>query len=394
MRRTVIIGSARTPFGKFGGSLKAYSAADLGSIALREAIKRSGVQADEIELAILGQVISAGCGQIPARQATLKAGIPVEIPVDQLNKVCASSLRAVTLADAIIRAGDADIVATGGMESMSNAPFASFDLRWGHKMFDVGFSDLMVKDGLWCPYHNVHMAVHGGTVALANGITRQMQDEWAVESQTRARTASERGALKRELIPIELPNGTVFDADESPRPNTTLEALIKLKPIFSEDNTVTAGNAPGVNDGASANIVMSEDMAKKRNIDPEAIVLGYAMCSEKPENIATAPGHAIQKLLKKCNMNKDDIDLFEINEAFAAVTLLSAKIVDIDLCKVNINGGAIAYGHPLGASGGRIIMTLIHELQQRNLKYGIAAICSGMGQGDAVLIENAKYHQK
>lgn len=378
---------------KWGGALKDFSGIGLGTVALKEAVRRSGLSAKEMELVIMGQVIAAGCGQIPARQASINAGIPAEVPVDQVNKVCASSLRAVTLADTIIRAGDADIVATGGMESMSNAPFASADMRWGHKMFDVSFSDLMVKDGLWCPHYNVHMAVHGGTVALKNGITRQMQDEWAVESQKRASLAEQDGKNVREIVAVETHDGKKVDKDEAPRPDTTLEALMRLKPLFSKENTVTAGNAPGVNDGASANILMSEDGAAKRGIPAEAIILGHAMCSEDPANIATAPGHAIQKLLKKCQLSVDDIDLFEINEAFAAVTLLSAKIAEIDLEKVNVNGGAIAYGHPLGASGGRIIMTLINELQRRNKRYGIAAICSGMGQGDAILLENARYEK-
>lgn len=392
MRRTVIVGSARTPFGKLGGALKEFNAAELGSMALMEGIKKSGLSAGEIELVLLGQVITAGCGQIPGRQAAIKAGIPMEVPVDQINKVCASSLRAVTLADAIIRAGDADIIATGGMESMSNVPFALPDMRWGSKKFDANISDLMIKDGLWCPYHHVHMAVHGGAVALKNGITRQMQDEWAAESQARAKRAAANGTLRRELTSITLSNGDIFDADEAPRPDTTVADLIKLRPLFSDENTVTAGNAPGVNDGAAVNILMAEDEAEKRNIQPEAVILGYAMHSEDPENIASVPGHAIQKLLKKYDMKVDDIGLFEINEAFAAVTLLSAKIASADTNKVNVNGGAIAYGHPLGASGGRIIMTLVNELQRRNQKYGIAAICSGMGQGDAILVENAKYY--
>lgn len=390
MRRTVIVGSARTPFGKFGGALKDYSAVELGSIALKEVVNRSNIEPDDIELVMMGQVISGGCGQIPGRQASIMAGIPKNVPVDQINKVCASSLRAVTLADTIIRAGDANIIATGGMESMSNAPFAVSEMRWGHRMFDSSMSDLMVKDGLWCPSYNVHMAVHGGTVALENGITRQMQDEWAVESQRRAKEAVAKGYLDREIISIEKPNG-IMNSDESPRPGTTIDDLKKLKPLFSDGNTVTAGNAPGVNDGASANILMSEDEAMQRCLEPEAFIIGHAMCSEDPVNIATAPGHAINRLLEKYKMAPSDIDLYEINEAFAAVTLLSAQIVDIDLDRVNVNGGAIAYGHPLGASGGRIVMTLINELQRRNLKYGIAAICSGMGQGDALLIENAKY---
>lgn len=391
MRRTVITGSARTPFGKLGGILKECSAADLGAAALREAMKRSMVMPEEIEFVIMGQVLSAGCGQIPARQAAIKAGIPFSVPADQINKVCASGMRAVVLADTIIRAEDADIIAAGGMESMSNAPFSSAQLRWGHKMFDTVFTDLMVRDGLWCPYYDVHMAVHGGRIALKNGITRQMQDEWAAESQKKASEAVNSGKIKKEIAEICLADGTAVNADETLRPLTTYEALSKLKPLFTNENTVTAGNAPGVNDGASAIMLMSEAAAAKRGIQAEARILEHAECSRDAADIAAVPGYAIQKLLKKSGLAADDIDLFEINEAFAAVTLLSAKIAGIHLNKVNVNGGAIAYGHPLGASGGRIIITLVNELQRRNKRYGIAAICSGMGQGDAVLIENMRY---
>lgn len=392
MDRSVIVGFARTPFGKFGGILAPLKATELGAIVLREAIDRSSLCAEELDLVIMGHVISAGCGQIPARQASINAGIPSRIPVDAINKVCASSLRAVTFADQIIRAGDAAIIAAGGMESMSNAPFASFDMRWGHKMFNTQFVDLMVKDGLWCPAYDRHMAVHGGKVALANDITREMQDMWALESQNRAQTAIANGYLVREITPVVLPNKRgICTVDEAPRKNTTMEGLAILPPLFDKDNTVTAGNAPGVNDGASALIVMSEKQAERKNIFPEAVIISHSMYSEDPANIATAPGNAIVKLLNKVNMTVDDIDLFEINEAFAAVTLLSCKIAGCDNNKVNVNGGAIALGHPLGASGGRILMTLICELQRRNLRYGVAAICSGMGQGDAVLIENCKF---
>ena len=392
MDRSVIVGFARTPFGKFGGILAPLKATELGAIVLREAIDRSSLCAEELDLVIMGHVISAGCGQIPARQASINAGIPSRIPVDAINKVCASSLRAVTFADQIIRAGDAAIIAAGGMESMSNAPFASFDMRWGHKMFNTQFVDLMVKDGLWCPAYDRHMAVHGGKVALANDITREMQDMWALESQNRAQTAIANGYLVREITPVVLPNKRgICIVDEAPRKNTTMEGLAILPPLFDKDNTVTAGNAPGVNDGASALIVMSEKQAERKNIFPEAVIISHSMYSEDPANIATAPGNAIVKLLNKVNMTVDDIDLFEINEAFAAVTLLSCKIAGCDNNKVNVNGGAIALGHPLGASGGRILMTLICELQRRNLRYGVAAICSGMGQGDAVLIENCKF---
>lgn len=390
MKRSVIVSYCRTPFGKFGGTLKSFKAVDLGAIVLEEAVRRSAVDVKEIDAVIMGQVLTGGCGQIPARQAALKAGIPSAVPVDAINKVCASSLRAVTMADQIIRAGDAQIIAAGGMESMSNAPFISYDMRWGNKMFNTEFVDLMVKDGLWCPTYDVHMATHGGKVALENGITRQMQDAWAVESQARAQNAIGQGFLEREIVSVQLPNGELMCVDEAPRSNVKIEDLSTLKPLFSKDNTVTAGNAPGVNDGGSAIMVMEEKEAERRGIKPEAVIIGHAMYSEDSQNIATAPGNAILKLLKKTGLHVDDIDLFEINEAFAAVTLLSSKIAGCNTDRVNVNGGAIAFGHPLGASGSRILMTLVSQLQRRKLKYGIAAICSGMGQGDAVLVENCR----
>ncbi len=389
--RSVIVGYARTPFGKFGGSLKEKSAVDLGAVAIKEAVERSGIEKEDIELVIMGQVLSGGCGQIPARQAMISAGLSDRIPVDQVNKVCASSMRALTLADTIIRAGDSKIIVTGGMESMSNAPFISRNIRWGNKMFDVALEDMMVKDGLWCPIYNRHMALHGSSVASKYNVSRESQDEWAFQSQKKAVNAIKAGYLKREITPVLLSNGNYFSEDEAPREDTTLEKLSKLSPIFDEKGTVTAGNAPGVNDGASAIVLMSEGEADKRNIDPEAAIVSYAMYSEDPENIATAPGNAINKLLSGTDIQKDDVGLWEINEAFAAVALVSSKIADIDINILNVNGGAVAYGHPIGASGGRIIMTLVSEMQRRNVRYGVAAICSGTGQGDAVLIENCKY---
>lgn len=388
MKKSVVVGYARTPFGKLGGALATIPAVELGAIAVREALKRAGAAPEDIDMAIMGQVISAGCGQIPGRQAVIKAGIPALVPVDSINKVCASSMRAVTMADQIIRAGDAVCIVAGGMESMSGVPFAMPDLRWGHKMFDTKLVDLMVKDGLWCPAYDRHMALHGGIVARQYGITREEQDRWALRSQTKAVEAVEKGYIDREIVPVATGNGVFFSKDEAPRGNVSMETLSRLKPIFSDDNTVTAGNAPGCNDGASALVVAEEKHAEKMGYKAEAVIVGHAMVSEDPQNIATAPGHAIQKLLRKTGFQIEDIDLIEINEAFAAVTLVSSKIIHCDMEKVNVNGGAIAFGHPLGASGGRIIMTLISELQRRNARYGIAAICSGMGQGDAVLIEN------
>lgn len=390
MSRSVIVSYARTPFGRLGGSLKEFSAVDLGKFVLEETLKRGKAGGKYLDLVIMGQVISAGCGQVPARQAAIQAGIPPEVPCESINKVCASSLRAVTMADQIIRAGDAEIIVAGGMESMSNAPFLVRDMRWGHKMFNTEFVDSMVYDGLWCPAYDCHMAVHGGGVALENGITREMQDEWALESQRRALSAMENGYLDRDIVVVKRQDGSLVERDESPR-ETTLEKLHKLPPIFDEKNTVTAGNAPGVNDGASALLIMEEKAADRGGYISQAAIISHAMVSEDPRNIATAPGNAINKLISKTKFNIEDIDLFEINEAFAAVTLLSCKIAGCDSDKVNVNGGAIAFGHPLGASGGRILMNLISELQRRNKKYGVAAICSGMGQGDAVLVENCQY---
>ncbi len=397
MKRSVITSYARTPFGKFGGALKSFTAVELGAHAIRGALERGGVDGGactQLDLVIMGQVISAACGQIPARQAAIKAGISQLIPVDQLNKVCASSMRAVTMSDQIIRSGDANRIVAGGMESMSNAPYAIKDMRWGHKMFESKVDDLMVKDGLWCPYYDCHMALHGGEVSKEYGITREEQDKWALRSQKLACDAIKNGKLVPEIKEVEIKNGIVVDKDEAPRFDTTLEKLHSLKPIFNDKNTVTAGNAPGVNDGAAAILIEDEEFAQKNNSIVEAVIIGHSMYSEDPRNIATAPGNAIVKLLKKTNLSVDDIDLFEINEAFAAVTLVSCKIIGCNPEKVNVNGGAIAFGHPLGASGARIIMTLARELKIQNKRYGIAAICSGMGQGDAILIENPDYRQQ
>ncbi len=390
MAKSVVVSYARTPFGKQGGNLASVKAVDLGAVALRAAVQKCNMNPDEIDMAIIGQAIPGGCGQIPARQAVLKAKLPASLPVDAVNKVCASSIRAVTLADQVIRSGDAKIILTGGMESMSNVPFASFDMRKGRKMFNTEFVDLMVKDGLWDPFYDCHMAVHGGKVASEYNITREMQDQWAVGSQKKAQNAIKKGYLCEEIVPVFIGDNKFIEMDEAPRADSTIEKLRKLKPLFVENNTVTPGNAPGTSDGACALLIMEQSEAERRNINYEAVILGHAMYSEDPQYIATVPGHAIFKLLKQMDLQVTDIDLFEINEAFAAVTLVSGKMLGCDMEKVNVNGGAIAYGHPLGASGGRILMSLIGELKRRHLKYGVAAICSGTGQGDAVLIENCQ----
>ncbi|MBP2657329.1 MAG: mmgA 2 [Firmicutes bacterium] len=389
MIETVIVSAARTPIGKFGGTLKDVAAVDLGGIAIKETVKRAGVSGKDVDLVIMGHVLQAGCGQIPSRQATFKAGLPKEVPSETLNKVCGSSFRAVTLADQVIRAGDADIVIAGGMESMSNAPYASLSQRWGQRMFNSTMIDLMVHDGLWCAIYDRHMAVHGGVVAKEYGISREEQDAWALRSQQLASKAIADGALKEEIVPVVIhkkKSEIIFDTDEAPRPETTLETLAKLPALFSNDNTVTAGNAPGTNDAGSAIMLMSKTRAEAMNIKPLATIVGHAMVADDAAYIASAPGKAINKLLKKTNLSIEDIDLIEINEAFAAVPLVSGKIIGCDMEKVNVNGGAVAFGHPIGASGARVIMTLVYEMRRRGAKYGIASICSGAAQGDAILV--------
>lgn len=390
MTKSVILSAVRTPFGKFGGAFKTIPAVDLGAEVMKAAVEKSGVSKEDIDYVVMGQVLQAGAGQIPSRQASIKAGLDWSICSETINKVCASSLRAVTLADQMVRSGDKDIILAGGMESMSNAPFASKDMRWGNRMFNTQMIDLMVNDGLWDAYYDQHMAVNGGYGADKYGISRESQDEWALRSQQLAAKAMESGVLEEEIVSIEVPqrrgDALVISKDEAPRPKTTIEDLQRLKGLFVEGNTVTAGNAPGTNDGASAVMVASEEKAKELGIKPLATILGHAECGVETRLIASAPGHAIEKVLKENNLTVDDIDLFEINEAFAAVTLVTQKMLDIPSEKINVNGGAIAFGHPIGATGGRIIATLVHEMRRRKAKYGIAAICSGAAQGDAILI--------
>ncbi|MEG0286733.1 MAG: acetyl-CoA C-acetyltransferase [Vagococcus sp.] len=390
MTKSVILSAVRTPFGKFGGAFKAIPAVDLGAEVMKAAVEKSGVSKEDIDYVVMGQVLQAGAGQIPSRQASIKAGLDWSICSETINKVCASSLRAVTLADQMVRSGDKDIVLAGGMESMSNAPFASKDMRWGNRMFNTQMIDLMVNDGLWDAYYDQHMAVNGGYGADKFEISREAQDEWALRSQQLAAKAIEAGVLEEEIVSIEVPqrrgDALVISKDEAPRPNTTIEDLQRLKGLFVEGNTVTAGNAPGTNDGASAVMVASEEKAAELGIKPLATILGHAECGVETRLIASAPGHAINKVLEENNLTVDDIDLFEINEAFAAVTLVTQKMLDIPSEKINVNGGAIAFGHPIGATGGRIIATLVHEMRRRKAKYGIAAICSGAAQGDAILI--------
>lgn len=391
MPKVVVISAARTPFGTFGGSLKEITAVDLGAHVIRESINRAGITGDIVDNVLMGMVLQGGAGQIPSRQASIKAGLPYGVTSETINKVCASGLRAVTLGDAIIRSGGADIIVAGGMESMSNAPFALKNARFGYRMGNDSVFDLMLNDGLWCAFHNVHMAVHGTTIAREYEITREEQDAFALRSQRLALSAMQEGKFCDEIAPLDIPQKKgeikVFSVDEGPRPDTSLEKLAALPRIFVKDGTVTAGNAPGVNDGAGALVLMSEEKAQKIGKKPLATILGHATVGEEPAYIAKTPGLAINKILKQKGMTINDIDLFEVNEAFAAVVLTSQKIAKWDSDKVNVNGGAIAFGHPLGASGTRILMTLIFELRRRGGGLGIAAICSGAAQGDAILVD-------
>ncbi|QOR66546.1 acetyl-CoA C-acetyltransferase [Cytobacillus suaedae] len=391
MGKTVIVSGVRTPFGKLGGALSTLSASDLGGIAVKEALNRAGVDPANVGEVILGTVLQGGQGQIPSRQAARKAGIPWEVQTETINKVCASGLRSVTLADQIIRAGDEEVIVAGGMESMSNAPYILPKARFGLRMGDANVVDLMVHDGLTCSFNGVHMGTYGNGTAEELELTREAQDEWAYTSHQRAVAAIEAGKLAEEIVAVELIGRkgdiTVVDQDEAPRKDTSVEKLAKLGPVFGPEGTITAGNAPGINDGAAALVLMSEERAAKEGKEPIATILGHAAIAVEAKDFPKTPGLVINELLKKTGKTVDEIDLFEVNEAFAAVTLASGKIAGLDPEKVNVNGGAVALGHPIGASGARIIITLIHELKRRGGGIGIASICSGGGQGDAIMIQ-------
>lgn len=396
MTEVVIVSAARTPFGKFGGSLKSLKATELGGLAIKEALKRAGISGSQVDEVVFGVVVPAGQGQIPGRQAAVKGGVPHQVPVVTINKVCGSALKAVTLGAQMIQCGDADIIVAGGMESMSNIPYLAPDMRWGARMNDVTMKDAMVLDGLWCPDNDVHMAVIGGAVAGEYGVTRQMQDAWALRSQERWEKAEQQQCFDEERFPVTVHGRkgmvTVVEKDEAPRPETTGEALAKLPPLFVKDGTVTAGNAPGTNDGAAAIVLMSREKAGELGLKVLAAIKGYGQVSAESKYIATVPGLAVKKIMDKNKLSLDSFDLMEINEAFAAVPLVSCMGIlgmseeQMDRC-VNVNGGAVAVGHPIGATGARILMTLMYELRRSGKKSGVAAICSGMAQADAVWIE-------
>jgi acetyl-CoA C-acetyltransferase len=394
MKKTVILSGVRTPFGKLGGALSGFTASQLGGMVIKEALSRAEVDSEHVQEVIFGSVLQGGQGQIPSRQAANYAGLPWEVKTETINKVCASGMRSVTLADQIIRLGDEEVIVAGGMESMSNAPYILPKARWGLRMGDTSVKDLMIYDGLTCSFTGVHMGTYGNTTAKEMGITREEQDAWALRSHKRTVAAIENGKLAEEILPITVPQRKgepiVVDRDEAPRADTSIERLSKLAPVFNFDGTITAGNAPGVNDGAAALVLMSEERALTEGRTPQAIILGSAAIATEAKDFPKTPGIVIEELLKKTGKTLDEIDLFEINEAFAAVALASTKIAGLDPEKLNVNGGAIALGHPIGASGARIILTLMHELKRRGGGVGIAAICSGGGQGDAIMIEVPK----
>lgn len=393
MNQSVIVSGARTAFGKFGGSLSSLSASDLGGIAIKGALEEIHLAPEAIDQVIMGNVLQAGQGQIPSRQAAAKAGIPWSVKTETINKVCASGLRSITLADQLIRLGDENVIVAGGMESMSNAPYYVPNARFGLRMNNATLVDGMVYDGLSCAFDpaHVHMGTYGNKTAAELNISREEQDRFAVRSQERAVASIENGVFEQEIVDVVVPQrkgeDLVVRVDEAPRKGTTVEVLANLKPAFGKDGTVTAGNAPGINDGACAVVVMNEEEANKRGLIPLAKIIGHAEVGVEPADFPQTPGLVIEKLLEKTGKSVDEIDLFEINEAFAVVALASKQIAGLDEEKINVNGGAVALGHPIGASGARIVLTLAHELKRRGGGIGIAAICSGGGQGDAIMIE-------
>ena len=390
MPKTVILGTARTPFGKLGGALSTLDATDLGGHAIAAALERAEVAPEQVQHVVMGQVLQAGQGQIPSRQAQIKGGIPKEVPSETVNKVCASGIRSAGLIDSAIRAGDLEVGVAGGMESMSQAPYMLKDARFGYRMGDGKMLDVMIHDGLTNAFTGKHMAHEASEVAEELEMTRPDLDKFALLSHERAIEATDAGRLPEEIVPVTITtkkSETVVEVDEAPRRDTSLEGLAKLKPIFVKDGTHTAGNAPGVNDGAGAVVLASDEWASQNDRKPLATIVGQAAVADDFPYLARTPANATKVALDKAGLSVDDIDLFEINEAFASVALNSMRMLGVGEDKVNVNGGAIALGHPIGASGARILGALIHELRRRGGGMGVAAICSGGGQGDAVILE-------
>jgi len=390
MREVVIVSAVRTPIGAFGGKFKDFSAVALGTAAVKEALKRANVKPEMVDEVIFGNVLGAGLGQNVARQVSVHAGIPIEVPSFTVNKVCGSGLKAVALAAQAIIAGDADIIVAGGTENMSAAPYLLKNARWGYRMGDGSVEDYMVKDGLTDVFNGYHMGITAENIVDQWKLTREEQDQFSVTSQNRTETAIKAGKFKDEIVRIEVPqrkgDPIVIDQDEFPRFGTTMESISKLKPAFKKDGTVTAGSSSGINDAAAALVVMSKEKADELGIKPLVTIKSYASAGVDPKIMGTGPIPAVRKALGKANLKVEDLDLIELNEAFAAQALSVCKDLGFDLEKTNVNGGAIALGHPVGASGARILVTLIHEMGKRDSKNGLATLCIGGGQGIAVIV--------
>ena len=389
-RKVVIAGACRTAIGTMGGSLSTTPAVDLGAIVIKNALERAGVPADQVDHVYMGCVIQAGLGQNVARQASIKAGLPIEAPAVTINVVCGSGLNCVNLAAQMVQCGDADIVVAGGMENMSMAPYALKQARYGYRMGHAQAIDTMINDALWDAFNDYHMGITAENVCEKYGITREELDEFAANSQQKCEKARAEGKFKDEIVPVEIKKKketVVFDTDEGPRAGITAEGLAKLRPAFKKDGIVTAGNSSGINDGAAAVVVMSEEKAKELGVKPMATWVGGALAGVDPKIMGIGPVAATQKLMKKLNMSVDDMDLIEANEAFAAQSIAVARDLKFEETKLNVNGGAIALGHPVGASGCRILVTLLHEMQRRDAKKGLATLCIGGGMGCATVVE-------
>ena len=390
MKKIVLAGACRTAIGTMGGALSTVPAAELGSVVIKEALNRAGIPAEQVGHVYMGCVIQAGLGQNVARQASLKAGLPVTTPAVTVNVVCGSGLNCVNMAAQMIEAGDADIVVAGGMESMSLAPYAMMKGRYGYRMGNATLVDTMVNDALWDAFNNYHMGITAENVAEQWHLTREMLDEFSANSQQKCEKAMAEGKFKDEIVPVEVKGkkgSVIVDTDEGPRPGTTVETLARLKPAFKKDGIVTAGNASGINDGAAAIVVMSEEKAKELGVKPMATWVGGALGGVDPSIMGVGPVAAVNKLMKKLDMKVADMDLIEANEAFAAQSLAVGHDLEFDPAKLNVNGGAIALGHPVGASGCRILVTLLHEMQRRDAKTGLATLCIGGGMGCATVVK-------
>ncbi|MDQ4005633.1 MAG: acetyl-CoA C-acetyltransferase [Actinomycetota bacterium] len=391
MTRSVIVAGARTPIGKFGGGFKELPATELGAAAIREALSRAGIPADQIDYVIMGQVLQAGAGQITARQAAISAGIPKEVPAMTINKVCLSGLNAVALADQLIRAGEIEIAVAGGMESMSTAPYILPSARWGARMGNADLVDSMIYDGLWSTFTDQHMGDSSDEVNRELSISRETQDAWSARSHARAHDAWESGRLAEETFTVEIPqrkgDPLRVERDEGVRVDTTAETLAKLRSAFKKDGTITAGNASQISDGGAALIVMSEERAEGLGLEPLAEIVAHGMSAERYAYLHTVPAIAMERALKKAGLAASDLGLVEINEAFASVAIHASTMLGVDEEVVNVNGGAVALGHPIGMSGARLVLTLAHEMRRRNVEYGGAALCGGGGQGDALIIK-------